>query len=1030
MNGIETENLVIRASAGSGKTYRLTNRYLSLLAKQVPSSDIWAATFTRKAAGEILERIVSRLTDAAKGDENSKRLATAIGRPELTRDDCVRMLRDFLANLHRLRIGTLDSLFISLAQAFFLELGLPPGWRIVDEEFAAADREEALDQTLTGDDNRVECLNRLYGRLSRMEAKRAVRHDLLVLVKRLYNAYLTVPEEGWQTQPGQPHQNESVTSIIVEARSVTLPRDSRFQNAVTKNLSEAECERWLDFIESGLAKAILHGKNSYCGKPIPTELISCYKKLLDFARVSIQSELANETRAAWEFLDDFDKHFKVIKETHGRLRFDDIVRALAEKWKKLDTNGFTDRIGSPIHHLLLDEFQDTSTLQWMVLRPMAEQVINKRGSFFAVGDVKQAIYGWRGGRAELLDTLPEVLGDLRTEGMDESHRSARAIIDCVNKVFGSLAVDGNQGPVSSAVNDWRNRFKTHTTTRADRRGYVHVETGPMQIENEALADFRDRHYEWVAQQVKQIAVEKPTATIGILCRTNKAVGRIITKLRTCGIDASEEGKNPIIDSAAVEGILSLLTLADHPGNSIAAFHIAAEPFAKLLHEEKYDPADPSKTSLQIRTALMDKGYSEVITDWANRLKAICPVRDCLRLDQLIDFADAYQARATLRSMDFVTQVRQHKAAMASPSRVRVLTLHTAKGLEFDAVVLPELDVSLTGRTFPKWIVADPEPTHLPHGYVGRRANQELIALLNDEARKQTEAANRRVIEESFSLLYVALTRPREALYAFPPGPEKKNRPDCWDTLLMKALNSSQAGVKERPAETVVFFEGEKDWQPEKQTPARTTSAGPDTIRFGTPDPKNTRLKWVTPSQHVGKGKVSIAQMFANPASSGRKTGTLFHAWLADIEWLDDRELCDERLREIALQLPDYDDLSEKINSFRRALSQPSVRRIFSKCTYPDLVGVYRERPIAVRVGDQLVNGRIDRLLRLNDAAIVYDFKTDMISRDTLQERVEFYRLQVETYRQAVASLWNLDPAKVSAALVFTAIGHVESLNQL
>lgn len=1029
MNGTVAKHLVIRASAGSGKTYRLTNHYLCLLADRVPPSNIWAATFTRKAAGEILERIVSRLMDASKSEENAKSLAASIKHHELTRDDFVRMLRDILSNLHRLCIGTLDSLFNSLAQTFFLELGLSPGWRIVDEGDEAADREDALDRTLSGDDSRIDHLNRLYGQLSRVKASRAVRNDLLDRVETLYNAYLTVPRDGWQTQlPNPPQENESVSSIIEEARSIALPAHKNFRETVCEDLQEALDHRWLDFINSGLVAKILNHEPNFYSKPIPSELISCYEKLLEFAKYSIQRDFAEETQAARKFLDDFHKHFKDIKDTHGRLRFDDIVQALAEKWEKLDTENSKERIGSPIHNLLLDEFQDTSTLQWKVLRPMADNIIKTGGSFFAVGDVKQAIYGWRGGRAELLDTLPKDLGNLRTEEMDESHRSAQAIIDCVNTVFGTLAKHVEEGPVSQAAEHWQERFKTHTTKRKDRQGYVHVETGPGQTDDEALAVFRARHYEWVAKQVRQLYDEKPEATIGILCRTNQAVGRIITKLRKCGVDASEEGGSPITDSAAVEGILSLLTLAEHPGNSIARFHLNAEPFASLLREENYDLADPSKTSLQIRTSLMDKGYSEVITKWANRLKAICPVRDCLRLDQLIEFADAYQARATLRSMDFVTQVRQHQAAMASPSRVRVLTLHTAKGLEFDAVVLPELDVSLTGRTFPTWIVADPEPSHLPHGYVGRRASSKLMALLKDEARKQTEAADRRVIEESFSLLYVALTRPREALYAFLQGPENKRRTNCWDTLLMLALKRSEADVKQRSAETVVFSKGNKHWQPEKQSPARTTSAAPGTIRFGAPDPKRTRLKWVTPSRQEGNRNVSIARMFVNSDSSGRRTGTLFHAWLADIEWLNDHELRDERLREIALQLPDHDDLSEKINSFRWALSQPSVRRIFSKCTYPDVVGVERERPIAVRVGDQLVNGRIDRLLLLNDAAIVYDFKTDMISRDALQEHVDFYRPQVETYRKAVASLWNLDPAKVSAALVFTAVGHVECCN--
>ena len=126
------QHTMIRASAGTGKTFQLSNRFLGLASSGFPPEQILATTFARKAAGEILDRIVTRLAEAICDEERLPELAKHLERPSFDPGECIALLRTLIGRLHRLQIGTLDSFFVQLAGSFSLELGLPLGWRIVD----------------------------------------------------------------------------------------------------------------------------------------------------------------------------------------------------------------------------------------------------------------------------------------------------------------------------------------------------------------------------------------------------------------------------------------------------------------------------------------------------------------------------------------------------------------------------------------------------------------------------------------------------------------------------------------------------------------------------------------------------------------------------------------------------------------------------------------------------------------------------------------------------------------------------------
>ncbi len=1061
-------HILISASAGTGKTFQLSNRYLGLLQRGVMPDQILATTFTRKAAGEILDRVMVRLAEAALDAGKRRELGRWLPAAELSATRCQDMLWQMLRQLHRLRVSTLDAFFAQLAGSFSLELGLPPGWRIVDELQERYLRSEAIQRTLQGDSTRE--VQRLVQLMAKGTAQRSVSELVRDTVDKLYDLYMATDAQAWHQIPQpRPLRDETLASLVQELRDAPLPADSRAADARAKDLSAAENGDWELFIGRGLAAKVLAGDTTFYRKPIPSETVQVYQRLLHQARAILLGQVARQMEATYALLDKFHSIYAQLKRQTGALRFEDITRALTahDRLGGIDRQYF--RLDTPIAHLLLDEFQDTSLAQWQVLRPLAQGVTAEATdagdgpwspgaappSFFCVGDAKQAIYAWRGGKSEIFEALPRELTHVTQQLLTESHRSSQPVIDTVNRLFDEMTRHGNLERFEEPVAAWCARFPHHTTACREFPGYVELCAAPDAADGDKADDVK---LTYAADRIEQLVAAAPGCSIGVLTRRNATVKQLIYELRRRNVPASEEGGNPLTDSPAVQVVLSLLRLADHPGDSIARFHVAQSPLA--THLNYHDHTDDTRTwavASSVRGQLLHAGYGRAVQRWAGSLEPSCDLRDASRLQQLVEVAFGYEPLATLRTADFLRYVELERVADPTAAGVRVMTVHQAKGLQFSIVVLPDLDAPLSGPSDP-FVVGQPSPTE-PINCVCLHRRESIQQLLPGALQQLFAEATRQSVEEALCVLYVAVTRAVYSLYLIvnPSSRSEKKLPKSAAGLVRAALTDGQPLT----GGTVACCHGDPCWY-EKIAPR--PAAGQDAPQVQAvprvklaPMPSDSRLALTSPSELEGGARVRAARVLDLASSVATARGTLIHALFEQVDWLDDGAPDPLQLQRAALAMPAAGlDVGQQLAAFQDMLQMPAVSATLQRTFYqsPEDPGLREalaaagagtplqpvacnERRFAVRDEGRLLSGIIDRLVLLYHgdqlvAADVVDYKTDSVTRDDpaqLDRLVEFYRPQLAAYRRAVAAIYHLPLRQICARLLFVSAGIVRNVEE-
>ena len=1048
---------IIRASAGSGKTYQLALAFIRLLARgaegghaQNPGA-ILATTFTRAAAGEILERVVSRLAAAALREASRLELAEKMGVP-LSAAGCSQLLGSLAMCMDRLAVSTMDAFFAQIAKAFAGELGLAPDWTMAVDDGA----EELLRETLHSilDETAPESLTAALWTV-RQGHVGSMLDGLANLVPGLDTAPVTSEPPGDFAQPSVRRWDAPELARIAEllaAREEWMPRTQRgkvnahWERAVgalaTVLVPGVEAAKLLELT---LPRHIFRG-DDYSRAPVPAVLRDAMRPLLECACGALREEHANRERALGWLAALYSMHRMRTAFRMRRYGFSDLARMVTAAALERDELYF--RLGTRFEHVLFDEFQDTSALQFQFFRPVIEEIGGAHGEVLVVGDEKQAIYGWRGGERALmhgpLDALASRIGRGEGKVLSESFRSGPAVLDSVNRTFLALrgawcgGDDEADRLLVEAGLEWATGFETHRAAESVRElgGCVRIvevpaETGPGAEDADAPL------IQAAIGIVGRHLAADPGCRIGVLLRKRRLMPRLIAELRRrCdGIEVSGEGGNPLTDSRAVEVILELLAWLDHPGLTAARHLVLASPLSPAFGfpsgtdvPEKACPAEHGVVDA-LRAALASRGFTPVLREWLGHaaFSSHCNDHDAQRCEQLIEMAREADARGVARLSDFVAHVRTRRVERPGGAGVRVMTVHASKGLEFDAVVLMEIDARQGGGGL--GIFADVD------GTLRIAPSKETAPFLGME--EVSERRRREEFMEELSVLYVGMTRARALLDIVLR--EGSSAPVA--RLLRHALPADAEGV-------VVSSKGLSlcEWARRKAGDAAKvewvdTGFATDEAGVTLPGLFAGRPAYVTPSG-ADETRIVTAESILLPGNrSALRRGELFHIWLGGIEWLDDGVPDEDALMKRAADVPHGFPRVEVAALARELLAilDSSESDLHRALTRPGLTGaagmeVWRERRFAVWIEDgghpEVLTGAFDRVVLWLDEtgralrAEILDFKSDSVSSpEARAQAMERYAPQLEAYRRAMRRLRpELRVEDISARLVFIESG--------
>lgn len=848
----------VKASAGSGKTYELTHCFLQRLVQSGPPAsasassacvllpggrcgwgDILAITFTNAAATEMRDRVIRQLKSAALGQP--------LGGLALSPEQASRWVDVIMRDMGALNIRTIDSLLHLIVRAAALELDLHPDFQPVfaTEEVLTPYLDVLLERAWQGDETMRSLLREVYRAMAWRENSTGflAGEKLLNQLRGLLDDVLLGRFEDISSTETLHKRLSEVESLAVTHANIFLSAAAASGLSFSKNALAA-----VEAIAAGQCKTSAYlskasASDLFLKKPVVSdEVQKAYEAFARAAGVLVDTApllrqavgLAPVLLLARTLVQAFVQNQRQEGSLPGLL-----IPHMARQVLESD-NGVPEalcRMGSRLTHFLVDEFQDTSREQWYALRPLVEEALSRGGSLTWVGDVKQSIYGWRGGEPELFDGVFDDAGltalapDGQRDNLPYNWRSRREIVQHNNGIFGPLAQTDMAAKVMAALlptgtppeicgQAAQGLVRAFAGTEqqcpenAREGGLVRVET-ILSVDAEALGeDVLERLCTLLHEDIEP---HHPWADVLILVRSNGKATLVADRLIRENIPVITENSLRLAAHPLVVQAVALLSFLDNPEDDIAFMSLVCGSIfrehpeaAALAHEDiaGWCAASRGGPLFQRFKKRWPEIWQRLLAPFHSQSGLMTPYDMTLEWFARLDVERRYpEAETFLRRFMEVLHSAEEKGLATLPTflehwraksgeekvpmpenmdAVRVMTIHKSKGLEAPVVIVPWTD--LRARMGNETVMVEREGLRLAVGnrkHLGAPYHQELA----------------RQCRENVHLLYVAFTRARDALYVLRTSTVggRGSTSDVLDMLMEEAGFTAPYTVGEEPA---------------------------------------------------------------------------------------------------------------------------------------------------------------------------------------------------------------------------------------
>lgn len=1044
-NGILT---IYKASAGSGKTFRLALEYIKLLLADPQSyQHILAVTFTNDATGEMKKRILAQLDDLRKENKTpsdfKKQLMEDTGYTDtFIKKQANAALANILHDYTHFQIRTIDSFFQLILKNLAHDLGLPPNQQIiidntsiladaVDRLIASLDKEspilsgikDLIEQRIEND-QKVDIARELkeFGNLIFNEEFLKHRLDInkaLQDTKRItgYNHLLYQEEKRLSQKTSHEqefkallHEANVKESDINRVKSVTAflsNVDNRNFKKITNTIQAyiESSSKWVkNSSPDGLDVVV---KNKL--QPFVSKVYAAYKEeLKQLNTVKLSRQHLNQMR----LLDTLSKSVHEQVGAANSFLLSETPGLIHELVKKEDSSFVFEKIGTQLQHVMIDEFQDTSQLQWENFKILLDECLaNGKGSLL-VGDVKQSIYRWRNSDWNILNNMNGHEPGTEVQTLTMNYRSDRNVIAFNNGLFVKIVEnftheDVDKEKLAKLVTAYSDVCQ-HCPDNKPRKGYVNVRL----FEGNAT-DGKTWMLESVLTQIRDLKAQGVNySDIMILVRRKADIAEMadyLSKNLPETTIISDEAFS-LDASPALQALIAALRLVNNPDSKTAALTLASI-YCKDVLKQVFDWQSIGDEAVW---AVLPATFRKLCHNQAFRMMPLYELLE--RLTEILDIGSIKRQDAYLYTFfDQVTQYLQNApsdianflafwdetlcnvpAASNAVEGIRIKTIHKAKGLEYHTVIIPYCHWNIEGKN----TILQP-PVSPPHYEKSETPPIPLLLLDYCSQMKDSyynEAYGREQMQQwvdNLNLLYVALTRPKSNLFIFG---RKNGNATSIESLLKKALFS------DKEKETADKGDGNKVYCHEEGNLVKSQVKQNESLSVtDVPDIQIKSFSKAIEFRESNRSKEFIAEQDENKREHDREyieRGKLLHNIFSSIRTVDDIEnvLTGLEFEGIIGSRKNREDLDAAIGNL---LKNEQVKGWFSNDW-----SVRNECNIISWRNGEMEEKRPDRVMMKKDETIVVDFKFGM-ERPEYDDQVRLYvhRLQEMGYPNVKGYLW-------------------------